>query len=222
MVHGVGPSSREPMAHAEQGGHLGSVYAAKGPDEAARLYDGWAESYDADMAAAGYRHPSICLGLVARHLPRHAAPLLDAGSGTGLIGEWLSILGYPHVEALDISEGMLAVAQRKGAYKALHRLALGEILPFADEHYAAIVATGVFTEGHVGVEGLDELIRICRKDGMIVLTVKDTLWNAGFSDKVQSLRRASRIAIAEETAPYVSMPGEPGTTPSRGLVLRRL
>ena len=56
------------------------------------------------MAVAGYRHPSICLALLARHLPRGSAPLLDAGAGTGLIGEWLGIMGYPHVEALDISE----------------------------------------------------------------------------------------------------------------------
>ena len=82
------------------------------------------------MAAAGYRHPSIGLGLIARHLPRGAQPLLDAGAGTGLLGDWLGILGYPHVEALDISRGMLAVAQRKGAYKALHLLAL-ERLPAA-------------------------------------------------------------------------------------------
>ena len=40
--------------------------------------------------------------------------LLDAGVGTGLIGSWLGIVGYPHVEGLDISEGMLAVAARKG------------------------------------------------------------------------------------------------------------
>ena len=116
----------------------------------------------AEMSAAGYRHPTICLALLARHLPRGAAPLLDAGAGTGLIGEWLGIMGYPHVEALDISEGMLAQAARKGAYAALHRLALGGPLPFADGHFAGIVSAGVFTSGHVGAEGLDELIRICR------------------------------------------------------------
>ncbi len=72
-----------------------------------------------------------------------------------LIGEWLGIIGYPHVEALDISEGMLAVAGRKEAYKALHRLALGSELPFGDGHFAGIVSAGVFTTGHVGAEGLD-------------------------------------------------------------------
>ena len=174
------------------------------------------------MAVAGYRHPSICLALLARHLPRGAAPLLDAGAGTGLIGEWLGIMGYPHVEALDISEGMLAKAAEKGAYKAFHRLALGGPLPFADGHFAGIVSAGVFTSGHVGVEGLDELIRICRPGGVIVLTVKNTLWDGGLLGPHRRTRRAGAVASAEETAPYVSMPGETGTVPSRGLVLKRL
>ena len=208
-----------------QGGHsgaLGAVYDAKRPEEIAALYDGWAETYDSEMAMAGYRHPTICLALLARHLPQGTSPLLDAGAGTGLIGEWLGIIGYPHVEALDISEGMLAQAARKGAYKAFHCLALGGPLPFADGHFGGIVSAGVFTSGHVGAEGLDELIRICRPGGVLVLTVKDTLWDGGFAERIASLESTGALVRAEETAPYVSMPGETGTIPSRGLVLRKL
>lgn len=202
-------------------GALGAVYAAKRPEEVAALYDGWAESYDAEMAAAGYRHPTICLALLARHLPRGEAPLLDAGAGTGLIGEWLGIMGYPHVEALDISEGMLAEARRKGVYAAFHCLALGASLPFADGHFAGIVSAGVFTTGHVGVEGLDELIRITRPGGVVVLTVKTTLWENGFAARIAEVEGEGRVSRLEETAPYVSMPGETGTVPSLGVVLRR-
>jgi SAM-dependent methyltransferase len=201
---------------------LAAAYAAKRPEDVAALYDSWSDTYDADMSAVGYRHPTICLALLARHLPRGAAPLLDAGAGTGLIGEWLGIMGYPHVEALDISEGMLAKAAGKGAYKAFHRLALGGPLPFADGHFAGIISAGVFTSGHVGVEGLNELIRICRPGGVIVLTVKNTLWDGGFSARIAELEGQGLIARAEETAPYVSMPGEAGTVPSRGLVLRKI
>ncbi|TIY10669.1 MAG: SAM-dependent methyltransferase, partial [Mesorhizobium sp.] len=91
------------MADRKNEGALAAAYAAKRPEEVAALYDRWSDTYDADMSAAGYRHPTICLALLARHLPRGAAPLLDAGAGTGLIGEWLKIAGYPQVEALDIS-----------------------------------------------------------------------------------------------------------------------
>jgi Methylase involved in ubiquinone/menaquinone biosynthesis len=210
------------LAEGNHEGALGAVYAAKRPEEIAALYDGWADTYDAEMAAAGYRHPTICLALLSRHLPRGAAPLLDAGAGTGLIGEWLSIMGYPHVEALDISRGMLARAAEKGVYAALHNLALGGALPFADGAFAGVISAGVFTTGHVGAEGLDELIRITRPGGVIVLTVKNTLWEDGFAARVAELERDGLVARAEETEPYVSMPGEVGTVPSRGLVLRRM
>lgn len=206
---------------AKHDGALGAVYDAKRPEEVAALYDGWAATYDDDMAKAGYRHPSIALALLARHLSRGAAPVLDAGAGTGLMGEWLGIMGFGHVEALDISQGMLDVAAAKGAYRALHCLALGTKLPFADGAFAGIVSAGVFTSGHVGAEGLDELIRICRRGGVIVLTVKNTLWENGFAARIAELERQGLVTRAEETEPYVSMPGEVGTVPSRGLVLRR-
>jgi SAM-dependent methyltransferase len=208
------------MADAKHGGFLGAVYDASRPEEVAKLYDGWADTYDAEMAAAGYRHPAICLALLARYLPRGAGPLLDAGAGTGLVGQWLGIMGYGQVEALDISPGMLAVAAKRNVYSAFHQLALGGPLPFADGSYAGIVSAGVFTSGHVGVEGLAELLRICRPGGVLVLTVKTTLWDDGFAARISALEAAGQITRLEETAPYISMPGETGTVPSRGLVIR--
>lgn len=203
-------------------GFLGAVYDAKGAGEVAALYDRWAETYDAEMAKAGYRHPSICLALLARYLPKGASPVLDAGAGTGLVGEWLSIMGYPQIDALDISEGMLAVARRKGCYCDLHVLALGGALPFANASYHGIISSGVFTSGHVGPEALPELIRICAPGGIVTLTVKGTLWDAGFAAAVSALAENGSIAIREVTEPYVSMPGEAATTPSRGVVLAKL
>jgi SAM-dependent methyltransferase len=208
------------LSESKHQGHLGAVYSAKQPEEIARIYDAWAESYDDEMARAGYQHPSICLALLTRHLPRGAAPLLDAGAGTGLVGEWLSILGYPRIEALDISPGMLAVARAKNLYTALHNLALGGPLPFADGYFAGVISAGVFTTGHVGPEGLGELLRICRPGGVVVLTVKDALWTAGFAAHVEGLASSGKAALVEETPLYLSMPREPGTSPSRGLVLR--
>lgn len=198
---------------------LGAAYQAEKPEDIAQVYDAWAESYDQDMSLAGYRHPAISLAILTRHVPKSAAPVLDAGAGTGLIGEWLEIAGYGHVEALDISAGMLKVAGRKGVYKALYEAALGGTLPFADDSFDAIISAGVFTSGHVGVEGLDDLLRICRPGGVIVLTVKDKLWQSGFSQRVAELEATGRCMLSDDTGPYVSMPGEAGTTPSRCIAL---
>lgn len=208
------------MTNSKHDGHLGAVYDAKEPEEIAGHYDRWAQSYDADMAAAGYRHPAICLALLSRHLPRGTEPLLDAGAGTGLVGEWLGIMGYPRVEALDISEGMLAVARKKGVYSDVHQLALGGPLPFSDNTYAGIISAGVFTTGHVGAHGVDELIRICQPGGVIVLTVKDTLWTKAFAAHVCDLQASGKVTLVEQTSPYVSMPGEAATIPSLGVVIK--
>ncbi len=207
------------MTSGHHDGSLGAVYSARSSTEVAAVYDKWADTYDAEMASAGYRHPSICLALLARYVPRGAKPILDAGAGTGIIGEWLGIMGFPHVEALDISTGMLEVARSKGVYQALHNLALGTVLPFADGQFAGIVSAGVFTTGHVGIEGLPELLRVCRSGGAVVLTVKNTLWDESFRAEIARMVEAGAIRLAEETVPYVSMPGETGTVPSRAIVL---
>jgi SAM-dependent methyltransferase len=210
------------MEKEQTGAHLSGVYGAKGEGEIAALYDGWAATYDSDMAKAGYRHPAIALALLARHLPKGSAPLLDAGCGTGLIGEWTGILGFPDVHALDISEGMLAAARAKGVYSGFTRAALGAPLPFSGGHFAGVISAGVFTTGHVGPEGLDELIRITRPGGVIVLTVKRALWDAGFAARIATLAADGAIGLLDETPPYVSMPGEAGTTPSFALALERV
>ncbi|PWW02110.1 methyltransferase family protein [Hoeflea marina] len=199
---------------------LSGVYSAQKPEELASLYNDWAENYDADMSKVGYRHPAIALAMLARHVEKGAAPLLDAGAGTGLIGEWLAILGYPEAEALDISEGMLKVAERKRIYTALHRAPLGGELPFPSDRFAAIISTGVFTAGHVGSEGLDDLVRICRPGGVIVLTIKDLMWASSFGAHVASFEEKGMLKLIDDTGPYISMPGEAGTEPSRCVAMK--
>lgn len=216
---GFGKGKSGAIMAGNHGGHLGAVYDAQAPEEVAALYDRWAGSYDAEMAQAGYRHPAVVLALLARHLPAGAGPVLDAGCGTGALGAMLGILGFDPVEGLDLSEGMLAVAAKKGGYARLHRLALGGPLPFADAAFAGIVSAGVFTTGHVGPDGVDELIRATRQGGVLVLTVKTTLWDGGFAAHLAGL--SDRVEEVARTAPYVSMPGEEGTVPSLAVVLRR-
>ena len=133
---------------------------------------------------------------------------------------WVS-LGYQRAEALDLSARMLAVAARKRVYGALHNVALGGRLPFEDGYFAGIVSAGVFTTGHVGASALNDLLRITRPGGVIVLTVKGSLWADGFADRIAALDRDGQLHLAEQTAPYVSMPGEAGTSPSLGIVLKR-
>ena len=43
--------------------------------------------------------------------------ILDAGAGTGIIGEMLVQRGYRNIDALDISEEMLNLAKQRNVYR---------------------------------------------------------------------------------------------------------
>lgn len=199
---------------------LDAVYHATTTEELSQAYDEWAESYDTDMALVGYRHPGVGVSLIARYLAAGDGPVLDAGAGTGLVGELLTVLGYPDLEALDASEGMLEVAGSKGVYRQLHHAFLGQPLPLDAGRYAAAISTGTFTAGHVGIEGLPELFRVVRPAGLVVLSVKMTVWDDGFRAEVERRAREGTIELVEVTSAYASMPSGEETSPCVGVVMR--
>ena len=121
---------------------MASVFAAKNTEELAKRYAEWAETYDAENAAAGFRMPQLCSAFFARHVPLDARPILDAGCGTGAAGDCLRILRYKDLVGLDLSDAMLAHAERSGVYSELRRMALGGSLDFADQTFAAVVVSG--------------------------------------------------------------------------------
>jgi predicted TPR repeat methyltransferase len=104
-----------------------------GNEELAERYDAWAEEYDADLQSYGFRSPAIAAGIMGRYVPRDSSPILDAGAGTGFMGEVLNTLGYKVITALDLSEGVLEVADRKGVYADLRQMALGNDLDFPSD-----------------------------------------------------------------------------------------
>jgi len=182
---------------------LGKVYAARTADGLAEAYSAWSTDYDRETLSLGYCLPFLIAAWVARHVPRGAGPLLDAGCGTGLSGPYLRALGYGDIEGLDFSADMLALAGQRGAYSVLTRAALGGLLPFADGRFAAFFSTGVFTEGHAPASGLDELVRATRPGGHAVFTVRDVvLERDGFRAKFVELQREGRWRSVEESPPF--------------------
>ena len=69
------------------------VYESQTLDELEESYDGWAASYEAELLTSGYRLPTVENGLAGRHPPADTAPILDAGCGTGFIGEAVAAYG---------------------------------------------------------------------------------------------------------------------------------
>lgn len=187
------------------------IYSARDSQELAQRYDAWAEEYDRDVLSYGYKIPAVVVGLMGRYMKPEDGTVLDAGAGTGIMGEIMTLLGYRDMVALDISQGMLEVARRKRIYRELCRMALGEPLDFPDNAFAAVVATGVLTVGHAPPHSLDEMVRITRPGGHIIFSVRDDAYlKEGFKEKQDALEREGLWRLVEMTEPFQSLPlGEP-------------
>lgn len=191
------------MTRNTDGRALDKVYAAETPEELGEAYAGWASDYDRETIALGYCLPFVVGSWVARHVPKEAGPLLDAGCGTGLSGPYLAALGYHDLAGLDFSPEMLGFARSRKAYGDLRRAELGKALPWPDGHFAAFLSTGVFTAGHAPAASLDELVRITRPGGHAVFTVRDIiLESGGFRETFMLLEQSGRWRALEESEPF--------------------
>ena len=186
---------------------IDSVYHSASREQLSKTYDDWATNYDADMQYTGYIHPAIIVGLVARYVSDPADVILDAGVGTGTIGQLLSILGYTNLLGVDMSEGMLAKARARNIYSDLRQGILGEPLHFKSSSIDCIVSTGTFTTGHAPASAFDELTRITKPGGVLIFTVGTVVWEeAGFCAKLMALENSGHLTKIEETKTYHPMP----------------
>jgi predicted TPR repeat methyltransferase len=189
---------------------LDGVYRAKTKDDLVALYDGWAETYDADMQGIGYVHPAVIAGLVGRYVQNKSDPIFDAGVGTGTVGNILAIMGFNNLIGVDMSDGMLARAKARNIYAILRNRVLGETLDFETGGMAAVVSTGVFTTGHGPANAWDELTRITRVGGHLIFTVGEQVWHdAGFAAKFDELITKGLVDLIETTPIYHPMPYSP-------------
>lgn len=204
---------------------IDSVYHTASREQLAKTYDDWASDYDADMQSTGYIHPAIMVGHVARYVTDPAAAVLDAGVGTGTLGQLLSILNYTNLHGVDMSEGMLAKARARNVYSDLRIGILGEPLDFKDASIDCIVSTGTFTTGHAPASAFDELMRIVKPGGHLIFTVGTVVWDeAGFAAKLAALETSGHLLKIETTPVYHPMPlskTESGFT-TRAHVYRRI
>ena len=179
---------------------LDSVYSATTPERLSAAYAAWAATYDSETAALGYLLPFLIPAWVARHVPAGEGPLLDAGCGTGLTGPQLKALGYADIAGLDLSREMLDVAATRDAYGELKQAMLGGPLPWPDGHFRAFFSTGVFTMGHAPASGLRELVRITRREGHAIFTVRDQVFESGgFQPLFDELEQGQKWRLAEES-----------------------
>ena len=179
---------------------LDKVYNATDHDELMQVYRHWAPDYDQttvkDFGYVGYR---ICAELLDKYLERDTSlHILDAGCGTGLVGEVLYNLGYVNLEGLDYSEDMLDVAGQKGVYTRRINADLSQPLSIPDKTYDAVICAGTFTYAHVTSEAFAELIRITKPGGIICFTVREGSYEEyGYRDEMVRLEAEGAWELLE-------------------------
>ncbi len=187
------------------------VYSSKDNRELEERYDQWSKDYDRDLSTEfEYRSPRRAAEVLAAHVPRDAR-ILDAGAGTGLVGEILASMGYQRMVAMDLSQGMLEEARKKGVYEDFHQMVMGETLDYETGSFDAVITVGVLTVGHAPASSLDELVRVTRPNGHIVFSLRpDVYENSGFRERQDELESQGKWQLVERTEEFQPMPkGEP-------------
>ena len=187
------------------------VYESTSNKELEERYDQWAADYDQDLAEEfAWNSPQNATDLFSRHVAK-SAKVLDAGAGTGLVGECLARAGYGNLVAMDISLGMLKEAKGKNVYNNFHQMTLGGHLDFTTDEFDAVISVGVLTQGHAPASSFEELVRITKPGGLIVFSLRVDLYETGGFKEFQSdLESSGKWELAEVTDKFQPLPkGEP-------------
>jgi predicted TPR repeat methyltransferase len=175
------------------------VLKAKSKKELAEAYNEWAKRYDIDLVdEMGYVAPVHAAGLFNKHL-KESGKILDAGCGTGLVGECLHKMGFSDITGLDYSGDMLQQAEQKGIYTALLQGDLNDLHEIKDNKFDGVISVGTFTSGHVGPGALKELVRITKPGGVICFTVRDSAWlEDGYDGAIAAMVKDGMWKLLEE------------------------
>ena len=185
---------------------LQSAYAAKDGQEAAELYDSWAEDYERRVSSWGYITPAVVAWFLGRYVTPEDGTVLDAGAGTGLMGLVLAPLGYRDLIGIDVSRDMLEYAREKGVYRDLRQMELGGRLDLPSDAFAVVVAAGVFAAGHAPPESFEDLIRVTRPGGYVIFSVRtDVYLEGGFKEKQEALQREGRWQLVGTSEPFAHL-----------------
>ena len=186
------------------------ILSAASTDELMDVYDGWAARYDDELLGEwGYTSPQKAVDLLSESMRLSDLRVLDAGCGTGLVGSLLKVAGVPNITGIDYSSGMLAQAQEKRIYDALHLMDMNQSLDLASNSFDAVTCIGTFTSTHVKPDAVRELIRVTRSGGSVIFTVRDDYWRAThFVDLVAELHATKTVCLEQiRLEPYIQSEG---------------
>ena len=166
---------------------LDIVYNEKSSVRLKEHYKNWASKYDNDLIDWGYAYPTQVKKILESNIKiKRNSKILDAGCGTGLVAETLNDMKFNNIIGLDYSVDMLKIAKSKKIYKKLIQESLSKKTTLRSNQFDVVLCTGVLTSGHVGAKAINELIRVTKDRGYLILSIAESIYEKlGFKNEIE-------------------------------------
>ncbi|KAL9036184.1 MAG: hypothetical protein Q9180_004440 [Flavoplaca navasiana] len=183
--------------------YLAQARASPNAQDCMALYDKWAATYNKEVGDEKQNYVApVLVAQVALQSSKNPARsvILDAGCGTGLVGQALAIGGVKSIDGLDLSGPMLMEAKKTGAYRNLAQADMNRRIEKPDDTYDVVTCVGTFTAGHVGPDpALRELIRVTKRHGIVISTILEEIWESGgFKAEVEKLEAENLVTVVSD------------------------
>ena len=191
-----------------------ALYEAVLVDGGPENYKEWASHYESDVKALGYAgYKSVNEKWKSYHeallsddkLTTAKHRVFDAGCGSGLVGEDLITIVPPNLVEIyggDLSLELIEIARSKNVYADLRVVNLKEELPYQPEYFDSVVCAGVFLQGHCGPDCLPNLIRVLKKGGYLIATVRKLFYEETKQEWQKQLQECNCKLLADTEMPY--------------------
>ncbi|MEC4818649.1 MAG: class I SAM-dependent methyltransferase [Scytonema sp. PMC 1069.18] len=185
------------------------------PRKLEQYYDTWSGDYDTDVSNEDYSGPKFIADYLAKILENDINQdmnILDAGCGTGLVGIALAQKGFRSIHGFDLSYRMVEKAEQTGVYTSLEGGCdmTCTIEAYQDNQYEVTVCCGVFTSGHVYPNALEELIRITKPEGLLLISTRKSYYeNTDFQTTCDRLQEEGKVQLIDSVmdGPYIAEEG---------------
>ena len=201
---------------------LDIVYNEKSSIKLKQHYKSWANDYDQDLIDWGYAYPSQLKKIMSQDIKlKKSSKILDAGCGTGLVAEVLGDMNFKNIVGLDYSLDMLKIAKDKKIYTRLIQESLNKKTSLRSNQFDVVLCTGVLTSGHVGSKAINELIRVTKNKGYLILSIAESIYEKlGFKDEIEKNReQLLKIKISK---PFIALPNHKSSATSKMYVFQRV
>ena len=123
-------------------------------------------------------------------------------------------MNFKNIVGLDYSMDMLKIAKNKKIYTRLLQESLNKKISLRSNQFDIVLCTGVLTSGHVGAKAINELIRVTKNKGYLILSIAESIYEKlGFKDEIeQNKKNISNIKISK---PFIALPNHKSSATSR-------